>query len=102
MIRHTVDRPRVSRRRVEALAAALVPGLLLAGCSGGGGTAARGSTPRAPVLSPPPAPVLPPPQRPVLSPPHGSTMTPPTRPLRVTAAMTRPKTRLRFGQKAIV
>jgi hypothetical protein len=94
MIRHTVDRPRVSRRRVEALAAALVPGLLLAGCSGGGGTASRVSTPRAPVLSPPPAPVL--------SPPRGSTTTPPTRPLRVTAAMTRPKTRLRFGQKAIV
>jgi hypothetical protein len=90
----TGDRPppRMSRRRIDAVAAALVPGLLLAGCSGDGGPASPVSTP----------PVKPPAPAPVLSPPRGATTTPPAQPLRVTGKMTRPRTRLRFGQKAIV
>jgi len=43
-----------------------------------------------------------PPPAPALSPPRGATTTVPSRPLRVTGTMTRPGTRLRFGQKAIV
>jgi hypothetical protein len=92
--RCTGDRPstHISRRRIEAVAAALVPGLLLAGCSGGDGTASP--APTSTVESPIPAPVL--------TPPRGATTTVPTQPLRVTGKMTRPGTRLRFGQKAIV
>jgi hypothetical protein len=92
--RCTGDRPstHISRRRIEAVAAALVPGLLLAGCSGGDGTASP--APTSTVESPVPTPVL--------TPPRGATTTVPTQPLRVTGKMTRPGTRLRFGQKAIV
>ncbi|MFF5262072.1 hypothetical protein ACFY4C_24315 [Actinomadura viridis] len=39
---------------------------------------------------------------PALTPPRGATTIPPTEPLRATGKMTRPGTRLRFGQKAIV
>jgi hypothetical protein len=84
--------PRMSRRRIEAVAAALVPGLLLAACSGGDGTAKPVSTPTVKVSPPTPA----------LSPPRGATTALPTQPLRVTGKMTRPGIRLRFGQKAIV
>ncbi|GAB2842276.1 hypothetical protein GCM10027176_52740 [Actinoallomurus bryophytorum] len=91
--RRAGDRPpRMSRRRIEAVAAALVPGLLLAACSGGDGTAEPSTT--STITGPPPAPTL--------TPPRGSTTTVPTQPLRVTGKMTRPGTRLRFGQKAIV
>ena len=84
--------PRMSRRRFEVVAAILVPGLMLAACSAGGGTAKPTST--STVKAPPPAPAL--------SPPRGATTTVPTRPLRATRKMTRPGARLRFGQKAIV
>jgi hypothetical protein len=84
--------PHRSRRRIEAVAAALVPGLLLAACSGGDGTAKPVHT--STVQAPLPAPAL--------SLPRGATTTLPTQPLRVTGKMTRPGTRLRFGQKAIV
>jgi hypothetical protein len=92
--RCTGDRPlpHISRRRIDAAAAALVPGLLLASCSGGDGTAPPVST----------STVKPPAPTPVLTPPRGATTTLPTQPLRVTGKMTRPGTRLRFGQKAIV
>jgi hypothetical protein len=88
------DRPprRVSRRRIEAVAAALVLGLPLVGCSGGDGTARPASTPTVKVPVP----------SPTLSLPRGATTTTPTQPLRLTGKMTRPRTRLRFGQKAIV
>jgi hypothetical protein len=82
----------MSRRRIEAGAAILVPGLLLAACSAGHGTAKPVST--STVKAPPPDPAL--------SPPRGATTTVPTQPLRVTGTRTRPGTRLRFGQKAIV
>jgi hypothetical protein len=72
------------RSRIGAVAVALV----LAGCSGGGGTAKP--TARAPIPAP------------VLTPPRGSTTNVPTQPLKVTGTMTRPKARLRFGQRAIV
>jgi hypothetical protein len=75
---------RMSRRSIEAVAAAL----LLAGCSGG--AAKPAPTVQAPVPTP------------TLTPPRGATTTVPTQPLRVTGRMTRPGTRLRFGQRAIV
>jgi hypothetical protein len=84
--------PRMSRRRIEAVAATLVPGLLLAACAGGAGTAKPVFT--STVKAPPPTPAL--------SPPRGGATTLPTQPLRVTEKMTRPGIRLRFGQKAIV
>src|ERR1051325_5093661 len=72
----------------RAVAATLVLGLLSAGCSGGGGTA------KPVTMTPAPAPAL--------TPLRGATTTPPTEPLRVTGKMTRPGTRLRFGQQAIL
>ncbi|GAA2398611.1 hypothetical protein GCM10010191_01700 [Actinomadura vinacea] len=77
------------RRWITAVAATLVPGLL-AGCSGGDSAAPPPSSP--PAKAPTPARTLP----------RGATATPPTQPLRLTKKMTRPGTRLRFGQKAIV
>jgi hypothetical protein len=84
-------------RASRALVAALAAGLLVAGCSGGDGAARPAATPAAP-----PSPAVPPPS-PAPSP-SGPTppATAPTGPLRLTAGMTRPGTRLRFGQKATV
>lgn len=81
------------------LIAVIVPGLLVAGCSGDDDTAQP--VPTATVTAPTPTPT---PKRMTQTPtnPTRDATRPPTGPLRLTKGMTRPGTRLRFGQKAIV
>lgn len=71
---------------------ALIPCLLLAGCSAG--EAAAPSAAPATTASPAPSPAT--------SAPTPATTAIPTEPLRLTVEMTRPGARLRFGEKAIV
>ncbi|WP_344268718.1 hypothetical protein [Actinomadura napierensis] len=73
-------------------ALALITCLMLAGCSGGGASAPSA----APATTASPAP------SPATSAPMPGTTAIPTEPIHLTDEMTRPGTRLRFGEKAIV
>lgn len=78
---------------MRSLAFAFAAGLLLAGCSTGGEATAPPATPAS---TAPPAP------SPATSAPIPGTTAIPAEPLRLTGEMTKPGTRLRFGEKALV